>query len=82
MVVTATDGSFAAGMVTGGIHHHRHTGPRIPATWPHQVGVIPSRAQYFQQRADADRVAGRGRGDKASGDSCEQLVLERAIEDR
>ncbi|MEW2266102.1 tetratricopeptide repeat protein, partial [Streptomyces sp. NPDC047868] len=56
MVVTATDGSFAAGMVTGGIHHHRHTGPRIPAAWPHQVGVIPSRAQYFQQRADADRV--------------------------
>ncbi|WP_267882637.1 NB-ARC domain-containing protein, partial [Streptomyces sp. NRRL S-118] len=35
---------------------HRHTGPREPAPWPHQVGVIPFRAQCFQQRAEADRL--------------------------
>ncbi|WP_190093035.1 FxSxx-COOH system tetratricopeptide repeat protein [Streptomyces melanogenes] len=27
--------------------------PRGPAAWPHQVGVIPSRAQSFQHRAEA-----------------------------
>ncbi|MFF9089878.1 NB-ARC domain-containing protein [Streptomyces sp. NPDC014991] len=43
-------------MVTGGFHQHRHTGPREPAPWPHPVGVIPSRAQCFQQRAEADRL--------------------------
>ncbi|WP_316763139.1 FxSxx-COOH system tetratricopeptide repeat protein [Streptomyces herbicida] len=28
----------------------------MPAAWPHQVGVIPSRAQSFQHRAEADRL--------------------------
>ncbi|MFE9440824.1 tetratricopeptide repeat protein [Streptomyces sp. NPDC006602] len=28
----------------------------MPAAWPHQVGVIPSRAQSFQYRAEADRL--------------------------
>ncbi|MGI5507753.1 tetratricopeptide repeat protein [Streptomyces sp. CA-106131] len=28
----------------------------MPAAWPHQVGVVPSRAQSFQQRAEADRL--------------------------
>ncbi|SOE33810.1 Tetratricopeptide repeat-containing protein [Streptomyces sp. OK228] len=27
-----------------------------PAVWPHQVGVIPSRAQSFQHRAEAERL--------------------------
>ncbi|WP_330309912.1 MULTISPECIES: NB-ARC domain-containing protein [unclassified Streptomyces] len=27
-----------------------------PAPWPHQVGVIPSAARSFQQRAEADRL--------------------------
>ncbi|MCX5096400.1 tetratricopeptide repeat protein [Streptomyces sp. NBC_00365] len=27
-----------------------------PAGWPHQVGVIPSRAQSFQHRAEAERL--------------------------
>ncbi|WP_405472094.1 tetratricopeptide repeat protein [Streptomyces canus] len=27
-----------------------------PASWPHQVGVIPSAARSFQQRAEADRL--------------------------
>ncbi|WP_351234951.1 FxSxx-COOH system tetratricopeptide repeat protein [Streptomyces sp. NPDC002133] len=31
-------------------------GPREPATWPHQVGVIPSRAQFFQHRAEVERL--------------------------
>ncbi|MFE6160443.1 tetratricopeptide repeat protein [Streptomyces sp. NPDC056486] len=38
------------------MHQHRHAAPRVPAGWPHQVGVIPSRAQSFQQRAEADRL--------------------------
>ncbi|MFH9250868.1 FxSxx-COOH system tetratricopeptide repeat protein [Streptomyces lydicus] len=33
----------------------QHT-PRPPAPWPHQVGVIPSRAQSFQRRTEADRL--------------------------
>ncbi|MFF9898439.1 NB-ARC domain-containing protein [Streptomyces longispororuber] len=52
----AADGSIAVGTATGGIHQHRHTGPREPAAWPHQVGVIPSRAQCFQQRAERERL--------------------------
>ncbi|WP_406396475.1 tetratricopeptide repeat protein [Streptomyces sp. NBC_00887] len=38
--------------------------PREPASWPHQVGVIPSRAQSFQHRAEVEQlrtaVAGGG----------------------
>ncbi|MEU2134912.1 tetratricopeptide repeat protein, partial [Streptomyces sp. NPDC018352] len=30
--------------------------PREPASWPHQVGVIPSEARSFQHRAEADRL--------------------------
>ncbi|MFF7074513.1 tetratricopeptide repeat protein [Streptomyces pseudovenezuelae] len=30
--------------------------PREPASWPHQVGVIPSPARSFQHRAEADRL--------------------------
>jgi cell division protein ZapA (FtsZ GTPase activity inhibitor) len=30
--------------------------PQEPAPWPHQVGVIPSRAQSFQHRAEVDRL--------------------------
>ncbi|MBP5861391.1 tetratricopeptide repeat protein [Streptomyces sp. LBUM 1484] len=30
--------------------------PQEPALWPHQVGVIPSRAQFFQHRAEVDRL--------------------------
>ncbi|MFE4831463.1 FxSxx-COOH system tetratricopeptide repeat protein [Streptomyces sp. NPDC056672] len=30
--------------------------PREPASWPHQVGVIPSRAHSFQHRAESDRL--------------------------
>ncbi|MFC6137691.1 tetratricopeptide repeat protein, partial [Streptomyces spororaveus] len=29
---------------------------REPAPWPHQVGVIPSRARSFQDRAEAERL--------------------------
>ncbi|WP_351236327.1 FxSxx-COOH system tetratricopeptide repeat protein [Streptomyces sp. NPDC002133] len=28
----------------------------MPAAWPHQVGVLPARAQSFQHRAEADRL--------------------------
>ncbi|MEN3540123.1 NB-ARC domain-containing protein, partial [Microbispora sp. ZYX-F-249] len=31
-------------------------GPRQPASWPHQVGVIPSRAQSFQHRSEAEKL--------------------------
>ncbi|MEU2588361.1 NB-ARC domain-containing protein, partial [Streptomyces avermitilis] len=30
--------------------------PQEPAAWPHQVGVIPSRARSFQHRAEANRL--------------------------
>ncbi|MFE5805003.1 tetratricopeptide repeat protein [Streptomyces sp. NPDC056491] len=30
--------------------------PREPAAWPHQVGVIPSRARSFQHRAEAQHL--------------------------
>ncbi|MFG3268955.1 tetratricopeptide repeat protein [Streptomyces bobili] len=30
--------------------------PQEPTAWPHQVGVIPSRAQSFQHRAEAERL--------------------------
>ncbi|UQA96640.1 tetratricopeptide repeat protein [Streptomyces halobius] len=33
-----------------------HAAPREPAAWPHQVGAIPSRAQSFQHRAEAQRL--------------------------
>ncbi|MER8046431.1 hypothetical protein [Streptomyces sp. NPDC094032] len=31
-------------------------GPQEPAAWPHQVGVVPPRAQSFQHRVEADRL--------------------------
>jgi hypothetical protein len=33
-----------------------HAAPREPAAWPHQIGLIPSRAQSFQLRAEAERL--------------------------
>ncbi|MFF4693493.1 FxSxx-COOH system tetratricopeptide repeat protein [Streptomyces sp. NPDC001307] len=30
--------------------------PRTPASWPHQVGVLPSRALSFQHRAEVDQL--------------------------
>ncbi|WP_327376589.1 tetratricopeptide repeat protein [Streptomyces sp. NBC_01216] len=30
--------------------------PREPASWPHQVGVLPSRAHSFQYRAESDQL--------------------------
>ncbi|MFF2641778.1 tetratricopeptide repeat protein [Streptomyces niveus] len=30
--------------------------PRTPAAWPHQVGVLPPRAQSFQHRVEADQL--------------------------
>ncbi|MFZ3599423.1 NB-ARC domain-containing protein [Streptomyces sp. BH104] len=47
---------MAIGAITGGVHQHRHSAPRVAAAWPHQVGVIPSRAQSFQHRGEADRL--------------------------
>lgn len=34
-------------------HSHFHTAPRAPVSLPHQVGVVPSRAQSFLERAEA-----------------------------
>ncbi|MER5756893.1 tetratricopeptide repeat protein [Streptomyces sp. NPDC002088] len=33
-----------------------HAAPRAPASWPHQAGVIPPRAQSFQQRAEVEKL--------------------------
>ncbi|MEU0603988.1 FxSxx-COOH system tetratricopeptide repeat protein [Streptomyces sp. NPDC006393] len=58
---TASEGGLAN---SGYIHHVRaekltvvqQRPPREPAAWPHQVGVIPSRAQSFQHRAEMERL--------------------------
>ena len=57
----ATEGGFAN---SGYIHHvsaeHltmvQQRAPREPASWPHQVGVIPSPAHSFQRRAESDHL--------------------------
>lgn len=53
---TATEGGLAN---TGYIHTNQLTvvqrrWPREPAAWPHQIGVIPSKAQAFQHRSEAN----------------------------
>ncbi|MFH8753905.1 FxSxx-COOH system tetratricopeptide repeat protein [Streptomyces rimosus] len=55
---TASEGGLA---VTGYQAIDRFTlvqqaAPRTPATWPHQVGVIPPCAQSFQHRAEVDQL--------------------------
>ncbi|MGW2464483.1 tetratricopeptide repeat protein [Streptomyces sp. NPDC001761] len=35
---------------------HQRRGPQEPASWPHQVGTIPPRAQSFQHRTETDRL--------------------------
>lgn len=37
-------------------HRHEHAAPRTPAAWPYQVGLIPPRAQWFQDRAETARL--------------------------
>ncbi|GGZ21329.1 hypothetical protein GCM10010300_76320 [Streptomyces olivaceoviridis] len=56
MVATAADHSVAAGRIDH-VHQHYHAAPRTPVTWPHQVGVIPARAAWFQDRAETSRLA-------------------------
>ncbi|MER5972857.1 tetratricopeptide repeat protein [Streptomyces sp. NPDC002055] len=34
----------------------QHGAPREPASWPHQIGVIPPQARSFQHRAEAERL--------------------------
>ncbi|WP_328738272.1 tetratricopeptide repeat protein [Streptomyces erythrochromogenes] len=56
-------GSDGALVNTGYVHQMnvekltlRKGSARDPAAWPHQVGVVPSSARSFQQRAEADRL--------------------------
>ncbi|WP_327207358.1 tetratricopeptide repeat protein [[Kitasatospora] papulosa] len=52
----AAEGGFAN---TGYIHQVtmvQQRAPREPASWPHQVGVLPSRAHSFQYRAESDKL--------------------------
>nr|WP_248297386.1 hypothetical protein [Streptomyces sp. S1D4-11] len=37
-------------------HNHFHSTSRPPARWPYQFGVIPPRAECFQDRAEAARL--------------------------
>ncbi|MEU5771255.1 FxSxx-COOH system tetratricopeptide repeat protein [Streptomyces asoensis] len=50
--------------------------PRQRASWPHQVGVMPSRADCFQDRAEAARLAQvlAGRGTAAFGEAAHVLT--------
>ncbi|MGW5442711.1 tetratricopeptide repeat protein [Streptomyces asiaticus] len=51
---TATNGGTA---ISGYVHTLTvQRAPREPASWPHQVGVIPAPARSFQHRAEADRL--------------------------
>ncbi|MGW2357745.1 FxSxx-COOH system tetratricopeptide repeat protein, partial [Streptomyces phaeofaciens] len=56
MTVTAAQGGFAAGSIDQ-YHRHLHAAPRRPAGWPHQVGAIPPRAEWFQDRTETSRLA-------------------------
>ncbi|MFE1443231.1 tetratricopeptide repeat protein [Streptomyces sp. NPDC058739] len=58
---TASSGAFAnTGYVdkvsVGRLTVVQQRASRAPAVWPHQVGVLPLRAQSFQQRAEAARL--------------------------
>ncbi|MFF4410417.1 tetratricopeptide repeat protein [Streptomyces sp. NPDC001404] len=56
--------------VSGYVHElNAPRAPQEPARWPHQVGLIPPRAQSFQHRAEADRLraAMAGGGTKIVG---------------
>ncbi|WP_369212331.1 NB-ARC domain-containing protein, partial [Streptomyces flavofungini] len=55
---TASEGGLAN---TGFLAIDRFTlvqqaAPRTPAVWPHQVGVLPPRAQSFQHRTEANQL--------------------------
>ncbi|MEE1931261.1 tetratricopeptide repeat protein [Streptomyces sp. TRM 70351] len=51
---TATDG---ATVNTGYVHTLIvQPAPREPASWPHQVGVVPSSARSFQYRVEAEQL--------------------------
>jgi hypothetical protein len=53
---TASGGSLAnTGVLTIGTLVQQ-AAPRTPAAWPHQVGVLPRRAEPFQHRAEADQL--------------------------
>ncbi|UWE12241.1 tetratricopeptide repeat protein [Actinacidiphila bryophytorum] len=54
MNVRAVGGGLAAGRIDGGVHFHAPA--RQPAGLPHQVGVVPSRAMSFQDRAETARL--------------------------
>ncbi|WP_314241681.1 tetratricopeptide repeat protein [Streptomyces kutzneri] len=63
----AAEGAFAntghiGQMHVGKLNMVQQRTPREPAAWPHQVGVIPSRARSFQQRAEAQRLHTTGAG--------------------
>ncbi|MFG2349618.1 NB-ARC domain-containing protein [Streptomyces phaeochromogenes] len=58
---TAHDHSFAVSGFIGQISAEhlnlvQHSVPTEPATWPHQVGYLPRRAQSFQHRTEVDRL--------------------------
>ncbi|MGW5355222.1 tetratricopeptide repeat protein [Streptomyces sp. NPDC004031] len=52
--IRAGGGSLAAGRIEGDVSFHAV--PRVPAEPPHQLGVVPSRALSFQDRAEAGRL--------------------------
>ncbi|MEV4193794.1 NB-ARC domain-containing protein, partial [Streptomyces toxytricini] len=52
--VTASGGSTA---ISGYVHRLTvQRAPREPASWPHQVGVVPASARSFRHRAETDRL--------------------------
>ncbi|GAA1932564.1 tetratricopeptide repeat protein [Kitasatospora viridis] len=52
-------GGVAAGSIGQlDLHQHRHeyAAPRGPAAWPHQVGIIPPKARWFQARTEIEHL--------------------------
>ncbi|MEV5567796.1 tetratricopeptide repeat protein [Streptomyces sp. NPDC052196] len=49
-------------------------GPQEPASWPHQVGTVPPRAQMFQHRVEADRLRTAVQSGGMAAASCQLLT--------
>ncbi|MFJ8768822.1 tetratricopeptide repeat protein [Streptomyces clavifer] len=52
----ASGGSTAISGYVGELTVVQQAAPRIPVPWPHQVGLIPNRAQSFQHRVEAAQL--------------------------
>ncbi|WP_236670087.1 tetratricopeptide repeat protein [Streptomyces antimycoticus] len=69
----ARDRSLAVGYVADGGQVAYYAAPRSSVTWPHQVGVLPRRADCFQDRAAAEQLQ-QAVADGSAAARCQVLV--------